>query len=1131
MSNVVPTSYDADVDWKITVKQIEEETNNYNIDTMCSLCINKQIKDHGKITIACKGLHTLKESLKREDPTYTDEDYEELVRIVGKDGVRKAEETENSYTWMENNVVDPELFNPRKHQRMINNCSAQFKVLRMGRRCVSQNMKIEGIGKKYKVKHLAHLFKKHKKLPPILAFDEVNNETVITDKYLILDNGIVPIIKITLENGLTIEVTDTHPLFAFKDKHFAFQEAKDLSTSDYLLNIDNKMLKIKSISKKKSDITYHISVLKFHTFISDGGIINHNTGKALDVRTPIPTPFGWKTMGDIQVGDKVFDDKGKVCNVTFVTEYQYDRNCFELRFDNGFKIIADEEHQWNVIIDNKEITVTTKHIIQNINNNVSVKIRMTRPVEYENTTKLCMTTIGRSIGIGREFFDSKYNYLTVKDRFELLKGLESVLSVSIGDCNTLIIKEGLLLKNIKELLSSLGIKYFIKDTYLYYKPRNRLEDLYEIQEYIEVSNIYKVESRPVKCISVDSENKLYLVTKNYIVTHNTYSMAIGMLHRLLTNKNFDVIMVAPMVTMIEEVVDQLVKFCETLPVYPIESKTKSPINTIKFNTGSVFKGISAGSSGATAVRGKKAKLIYMDECLKKGTKIKMSDGSWKPIEDIEIGDIVVSFNEDTKKFVTKRVVFTKCNGVKDVYEYKTVSGSKLVCTTNHPVYTRDGWIEIDKAKHLATLKTRTGNHFFESIVKKTYKGTSPVYNMQVEDTHTYVAEGFITHNCDYLSSKDLDSILAIINDNPDVEIWASSTPVGQGNLYRLAQNPSNKEFHFPTHVVDHYDDDLDAYNRSTLTSIAYEQEILANYGSSVSSVFQIQFIETSTVEDEQIDINIATIKQNRKDYIITVGVDWNKEKVGTRIVCLAYHRPTGLYHVVAKDRVGMKGWTQVIAVQRIVQMVEDYDVDHIYVDEGHGEMQDSQLRLTGQKAMLEEGPKSKTARLMDTVAVSFGSNLILTDPVTYQQKTKKTKQYMVEHLSNLLNRGLLVFKKTADEELLLQLKNYTVESISVNGAKKYKAASTKVGDHDLDAYMLAIHAIHQEYSELAGNLSHGSILAHRLPTPGTVQEREEDPSYIIGKTNNIVLNTKRSYLENKFRSSMKRNGFKARKRI
>ncbi len=69
-------------------------------------------------------------------------------------------------------------------------------------------------------------------------------------------------------------------------------------------------------------------------------------GKALDISTPIPTPNGWTTMEELQVGSKVFDEKGNPCNVLKVTDVMHDRDCYEIIFSDGNKIIADAEHQW-----------------------------------------------------------------------------------------------------------------------------------------------------------------------------------------------------------------------------------------------------------------------------------------------------------------------------------------------------------------------------------------------------------------------------------------------------------------------------------------------------------------------------------------------------------------------------------------------------------------------------------------------------------------------------------------------------------------------------------------------------------------------------------------------------------------
>jgi replicative DNA helicase len=69
-------------------------------------------------------------------------------------------------------------------------------------------------------------------------------------------------------------------------------------------------------------------------------------GKALALDTPLPTPSGWTTMGDIAVGDEVLDDQGRPCEVTYATPIQHDRRCYEVEFDDGSSLVADADHQW-----------------------------------------------------------------------------------------------------------------------------------------------------------------------------------------------------------------------------------------------------------------------------------------------------------------------------------------------------------------------------------------------------------------------------------------------------------------------------------------------------------------------------------------------------------------------------------------------------------------------------------------------------------------------------------------------------------------------------------------------------------------------------------------------------------------
>jgi hypothetical protein len=68
-------------------------------------------------------------------------------------------------------------------------------------------------------------------------------------------------------------------------------------------------------------------------------------GKRLWVDTPIPTPAGWTTMGDLEVGDVIFDDQGLPCTVTGAHEVDYG-DSYRVHFSDGTSIVADAEHLW-----------------------------------------------------------------------------------------------------------------------------------------------------------------------------------------------------------------------------------------------------------------------------------------------------------------------------------------------------------------------------------------------------------------------------------------------------------------------------------------------------------------------------------------------------------------------------------------------------------------------------------------------------------------------------------------------------------------------------------------------------------------------------------------------------------------
>jgi len=97
------------------------------------------------------------------------------------------------------------------------------------------------------------------------------------------------------------------------------------------------------------EIPYHPTAKQrlFHESDADEILYGGSAGggKLASVETPIPTPTGWTTMGEIQRGDEVFDENGEICVATWVSDVQYDKT-YRLTFSDGTEIIAGASHQW-----------------------------------------------------------------------------------------------------------------------------------------------------------------------------------------------------------------------------------------------------------------------------------------------------------------------------------------------------------------------------------------------------------------------------------------------------------------------------------------------------------------------------------------------------------------------------------------------------------------------------------------------------------------------------------------------------------------------------------------------------------------------------------------------------------------
>lgn len=124
----------------------------------------------------------------------------------------------------------------------------------------------------------------------------------------------------------------------------------------YIINPDEGKIKIPLHKYQK----------RFLRKIRDNRFIIFNTsrqvGKALCLDTPILTPTGWTTQGKLKIGDRVYDENGKICNVTYVHPIENDRKCYKIIFDNGEEIISSAEHEW--------FTQTKQERLNNVNGSI-----------------------------------------------------------------------------------------------------------------------------------------------------------------------------------------------------------------------------------------------------------------------------------------------------------------------------------------------------------------------------------------------------------------------------------------------------------------------------------------------------------------------------------------------------------------------------------------------------------------------------------------------------------------------------------------------------------------------------------------------------------------------------------------
>ncbi len=129
-------------------------------------------------------------------------------------------------------------------------------------------------------------------------------------------------------------------------------------------------------------------------------------------------------------------------------------------------------------------------------------------------------------------------------------------------------------------------------------------------------------------------------------------------------------------------------------------------------------------------------------CFLSGTKILMSDGKEKNIEDVKVGDYVLTYTSDSSKKLVKAKVLATQKAVDPGY---LIINGNLKVTPDHIIMANGVWREAGSVQFGDELLSSNGDKVKVYSIEW-QRGKVDVYNLTVDKYHTYFANGLYVHN-------------------------------------------------------------------------------------------------------------------------------------------------------------------------------------------------------------------------------------------------------------------------------------------------------------------------------------------------------------------------------------------------
>jgi len=508
-----------------------------------------------------------------------------------------------------------------------------------------------------------------------------------------------------------------------------------------------------------------------------------------------------KMIGNIVVGDKIYDDKGNLVEVVGVYP-QGIVTTYRVVFEDGRNVICCGNHQWRVNHGGKWHVRSLRAIAGLDYKSMSIPVgealnypTAKLPVPPSAYASMLAAYLG---GYGGDMFFDKYvckKFLrsSIDQKKDFIENfIRSFRNVVTGE-------EELMLSHIDMDVINFVQRMFWASGWYAKLEGNKLI-LSRNRKELKIRSISIYGKEHATCITVDNDSHLFLTT-NYIVTHNTAIMSSLLARNATMTYNLTHNVIGASKEDLANMGEYLEFGLDNLPPYLTinrtgndwtkevvlgtrninnqrdvhariritnvdDGKTRGSLKTAGgtpytsiYDEVGKFPVLGAWLAGRPAhmMHGRMRGVCLMAGCCCAGTIVYKSNGEPCRIEDLKQEDGIIGFDVENHKLISQNIEWIKSPSFKSCFRIVTNSNRTLECSFDHPIKCEypngrdilyDGYVSASKLIKGDAIWTidNNGNELLDYVESVDSIGERKVYNLTASDTHTYIANGIITHN-------------------------------------------------------------------------------------------------------------------------------------------------------------------------------------------------------------------------------------------------------------------------------------------------------------------------------------------------------------------------------------------------